>query len=50
MMIIIYNNMIMIYRNNDPTSKEYGADNGGTPLADAEDLNDNSVLHWIMLP
>ena len=41
--------MIKIYRKNKPTSEEYGAANGGTLLADSEDLNDNSELQWIIL-
>ena len=32
------------HRNNDPTSKEYGAANGSTPLADAANQNDYSAL------
>ena len=36
-------------RNIDPTSEGYGAANSATPLANAEDLNDNSGLQWSTL-
>ena len=36
-----------VYEDNEPTSEEYGADNGGTLLDGAKDLNDDQYDKYI---